>query len=77
MCIRNLKYIYPQIKYVCIGDGEERENILKLCKELKIENEVIFFYNVYGKRQIKVGDMATVIGIFENQYITKKSYNSS
>ena len=30
--------------------------------------EVIFFYNVYGPRQIKVGDMATVIGIFEHQY---------
>ena len=46
MCIRNLKEIYPQIKYVCIGDGEERENILKLSKELKIENEVIFFYKI-------------------------------
>ncbi len=30
--------------------------------------EVIFFYNVYGPRHIKVGEMATVIGIFENQY---------
>ena len=35
--------------------------------------EVIFFYNVYGPKQIKVGDMATVIGIFENQYLNKKS----
>ena len=34
--------------------------------------EVIFFYNVYGPKQIKVGDMATVIGIFENQYEHKK-----
>mgnify|MGYP001433693873 CR=1 FL=1 len=34
--------------------------------------EVIFFYNVYGPRQIKIGDMATVIGIFENQYLNKK-----
>ena len=32
----------------------------------------LFFYNVYGSRQIKVGDMATVIGIFENQYLNKK-----
>jgi len=30
--------------------------------------EVIYFYNVYGPRQICTGDMATVIGIFENQY---------
>ena len=34
--------------------------------------EVIFFYNVYGPRQIKEGDMATVIGIFENQYLLRK-----
>ncbi len=30
--------------------------------------EVIYFYNVYGPRQISKGDMATVIGIFETQY---------
>ena len=30
--------------------------------------EIVYFYNVYGKRQIKTGEMATVIGIFEDQY---------
>ena len=30
--------------------------------------EVIFFYNVYGPNQINSGSMATVVGIFENQY---------
>ena len=30
--------------------------------------EVIYFYNVYGPGQISSGNMATVIGIFENQY---------
>ena len=34
----------------------------------KFKYEVIFFYNVYGPNQIKIGDMATVIGIFENCY---------
>ena len=29
---------------------------------------MIYFYNVYGPNQIKEGDMATVIGIFENCY---------
>ncbi len=38
----------------------------------KFKYEVIYFYNVYGNRQIKTGEMATVIGIFENQYIMKK-----
>ena len=30
--------------------------------------EVIYFYNVYGPNQIGLGNMATVIGIFENQF---------
>ena len=29
--------------------------------------EVVYFYNVYGEKQICRGDMATVIGIFEDQ----------
>jgi UDP-glucose 4-epimerase len=33
--------------------------------------EVIYFYNVYGERQICKGDMATVVGIFEDHF--KKS----
>tara|TARA_B100001250_G_scaffold393981_1_gene397329 strand:- start:500 stop:1384 length:885 start_codon:yes stop_codon:yes gene_type:complete len=34
--------------------------------------EIIYFYNVYGKRQIEKGEMATVIGIFQNQYKKNK-----
>ena len=30
--------------------------------------EIIYFYNVYGPKQIEKGNMATVIGVFENQY---------
>ncbi|MDA7489580.1 NAD-dependent epimerase/dehydratase family protein [Candidatus Pelagibacter ubique] len=33
--------------------------------------EVIYFYNVYGPKQISSGSMATVIGIFENQFKKK------
>ena len=35
--------------------------------------EIIYFYNVYGPNQICKGDMATVIGIFEEQFKNKKS----
>jgi UDP-glucose 4-epimerase len=34
--------------------------------------EIIYFYNVYGPNQIKNGQMATVIGIFEDQYNNNK-----
>ena len=33
--------------------------------------EVIYFYNVYGQGQISKGSMATVIGIFEDQFKKK------
>ena len=41
-------------------------------KRFKFKYEVIYFYNVYGPRQICEGSMATVIGIFEKQYKNKK-----
>ena len=34
--------------------------------------EIIYFYNVYGPRQISKGDMATVIGIFEEKYLNNE-----
>jgi len=48
------------------------ELLQNLKKWFNFKFEIIFFYNVYGPKQIKVGDMATVIGIFENQYLNKK-----
>jgi UDP-glucose 4-epimerase len=45
---------------------------LELLENLKrwfnFKYEVIYFYNVYGDRQICKGDMATVVGIFEDHF---------
>ena len=41
-------------------------------KWFNFKYEVIYFYNVYGQRQICKGAMATVIGIFETQFKNKK-----
>ena len=48
------------------------EMLENLKKWFNFKYEVVYFYNVYGPRQISKGDMATVIGIFENQYKMKK-----
>jgi len=48
------------------------ELLENLKKWFNFKFEVIFFYNVYGPRQIRVGEMATVIGIFENQYLNNR-----
>ena len=44
------------------------ELLENLKKWFNLKYEVIYFYNVYGPKQIKTGAMATVIGIFEHQY---------
>jgi phosphatidylinositol alpha-1,6-mannosyltransferase len=46
MALRNLKQIYPDIVYICVGYGEEEENIKKLVKELDLEAQVMFFKNI-------------------------------
>ena len=82
----NIKLIYSATS-ASLGNKGNDKNLspyaftksknLELLENLKkwfnFKFEIIFFYNVYGPRQIKVGDMATVIGIFEHQYENKKS----
>ena len=46
MALRNLKQIYPDIVYICIGYGEEEENIKNLVKELNLEGQVMFFKDI-------------------------------
>ena len=81
----NIKLIYSATS-ASLGNRGKDKNLspyaftksknLELLENLKkwfnFKFEIIFFYNVYGPRQIKVGDMATVIGIFEHQYLNKK-----
>ena len=46
MALRNLKQIYPNIIYICIGYGEEENNIKELVKELDLETQVMFFKDI-------------------------------
>lgn len=51
---------------------------LELLNNLKkwfgFKYEIIYFYNVYGPRQICKGSMATVVGIFQEYYKKKNHY---
>tara|TARA_Y100000590_G_scaffold50299_1_gene53062 strand:- start:1617 stop:2732 length:1116 start_codon:yes stop_codon:yes gene_type:complete len=40
MTIKNLKSKFPKIKYISIGGGEEKNNLLKLINELDIKDNV-------------------------------------
>jgi phosphatidylinositol alpha-1,6-mannosyltransferase len=46
MALRNLKQIYPDIVYLCIGYGEEEKNIRKLVTELSLQGQVMFFKDI-------------------------------
>ena len=48
------------------------EMLENLKKWFKFKYEIIYFYNVYGPNQIYSGKMATVIGIFQDQFKKKK-----
>ena len=46
MALRNLKQIYPDIVYICIGYGEEEDNIKELVNELDLGTQVMFFKDI-------------------------------
>jgi UDP-glucose 4-epimerase len=85
-CLENkIKLIYSATS-ASLGNHGEDKNLspyaftkaknLELLENLKkwfnFKYEVVYFYNVYGPRQICKGDMATVVGIFENHFLHKK-----
>ena len=46
MALRNLKQLYPDIVYICIGYGDEEDNLKKLVKELDLNLQVMFFKDI-------------------------------
>ncbi|MDB2341537.1 NAD-dependent epimerase/dehydratase family protein [Candidatus Pelagibacter bacterium] len=81
----NIKLVYSATS-ATLGNKGNDQNLspyaflkaknLELLENLKkwfnLKYEIIYFYNVYGPKQIKTGDMATVIGIFEDCYQKNK-----
>ncbi len=85
-CLKNnIKLIYSATS-ASLGNKGKDKNLspyaftkaknLELLENLKkwfnFKFEVIYFYNVYGPKQITSGKMSTVIGIFEEAYKNKK-----
>ncbi len=46
MALRNLKQLYPDIVYICVGYGDEEKNIKKLVEELDLTSQVMFFKDI-------------------------------
>ena len=85
-CMENkIKLVYSATSATLGNNGEDKNlspyaftksKNLELLNNLKrwfdFKFEIIYFYNVYGPRQISIGSMATVIGIFEDCFKNKK-----
>jgi len=85
-CLKNnIKLLYSATSATIGNSGNDKnlspyaftkqknlELLENLKKWYKFKFEVIYFYNVYGPNQIGSGSMATVIGIFEDQYLKKQ-----
>ena len=85
-CLKNkIKLIYSATSASLGNRGKDKDlspyaftksKNLELLENLKkwfnFRYEVIYFYNVYGPKQISSGSMATVIGIFEDSFKRKK-----
>ena len=54
------------LSHYAFSKAKNLELLENLKKWFNFRYEVIYFYNVYGDRQIGKGDMATVVGIFED-----------
>ena len=46
MTLRNLKQKYPNIVYICIGYGDEEENLKNLVQELDLNSQIMFFKDI-------------------------------
>tara|TARA_A100000164_G_scaffold381455_2_gene433188 strand:+ start:787 stop:1671 length:885 start_codon:yes stop_codon:yes gene_type:complete len=85
-CLTNkIKLIYSATSASIGNKGEDKnlspyaftkaknlEMLNNFKKWFKFKFEIIYFYNVYGPKHISKGSMATVIGIFENQFKKKE-----
>ena len=46
LALKNIQAIYPNFKYIIVGNGDEEENLKKTTKTLNLENNVIFLKNI-------------------------------
>ena len=52
MTIKNLLPKYPNLKYISIGDGDERKNLVKLKKELNLDKEVELIFKASEQEKV-------------------------
>ena len=60
MTIKNLLPRFPKLKYVSIGDGDERKNLEKLKRELKLDNNVKLIFSSTEQEKVALLEKSDV-----------------
>ena len=60
MTIKNLLPKFPNLKYVSVGDGDEGNNLLKLRKYLKLENNVELIFKSTEQEKVALIEQSDV-----------------
>ena len=60
MTIKNLLPKFPKLKYVSIGDGDERKNLEKLKRELKLDNNVKLIFSSTEQEKVALLEQSDV-----------------
>ena len=60
MTIKNLLPKFPKLKYVSIGDGDERKNLEKLKRELRLDNNVKLIFSSTEQEKVALLEQSDV-----------------
>ena len=82
MTLKNLLIKFPKLKYISIGEGEEKSNLSKLVNELNLQKNVVFLNNIDEKLKFSLIAtsnlflMPSIIDIYTNilNFFTDNKY---
>ena len=60
MTIKNLLPRFPNLKYISVGDGDEKKNLLKLKKELGLEKNVDLLFETTEQEKVALLEQSNV-----------------
>ena len=60
MTIKNLLPKFPNLKYVSVGDGDEKDNRVKLKKELGLEKKIEFIFNSNEQEKVALIEQSDI-----------------
>jgi len=51
---------FKDVKFICVGEGEDKERLKRLARDLKVENRVVFTGRISDNEKLKVLDASEI-----------------